>query len=51
MDWRLEAVPRSSESTFQKVRIGRQSRVEAMELADSFGQQTIAFSRIERNRS
>ena len=50
LDW-LEAVPRSSETTFEKVRIGfGPSGIEAMELADSFGQRTIVrFSQIERN--
>ena len=50
LEW-LEAVPRNSESAFQKVRIGfGKAGLEAMELADSFGQQTIVrFSRIERN--
>jgi outer membrane lipoprotein carrier protein len=49
-DW-LEAVPRSAESTFQKVRMGfGKSGLEAMELTDGFGQLTIVrFSRIERN--
>jgi outer membrane lipoprotein carrier protein len=50
LDW-LEAVPRGTESTFQKVRMGfGKSGLEAMELADGFGQLTIVrFSRIERN--
>lgn len=49
-DW-LEAVPRSTESTFQKVRMGfGKSGLEAMELTDGFGQLTVVrFSRIERN--
>jgi outer membrane lipoprotein carrier protein len=50
LDW-LEAEPRGTESTFQKVRMGfGKSGLEAMELADSFGQLTIVrFTRIERN--
>lgn len=50
LDW-VEAVPRGSESTFQKVRMGfGKSGLEAMELMDGFGQKTIVrFSRIERN--
>jgi outer membrane lipoprotein carrier protein len=50
LDW-VEAIPRSTESTFQKVRLGfGRAGLEAMELADSFGQQTIVrFTRIERN--
>jgi outer membrane lipoprotein carrier protein len=49
-DW-LEAVPRGTESTFQKVRMGfGKSGLEAMDLTDGFGQLTIVrFSRIERN--
>ena len=50
LDW-LEAVPRSGDSTFQKVRLGfGPSGLEAMELTDGFGQLTVVrFSRIERN--
>lgn len=50
LDW-LEAVPRSSESTFQKVLLGfGPAGLEAMELADGFGQLTVVrFSSIERN--
>jgi len=50
LDW-LEAVPRGTESTFQKVRMGfGKSGLEAMELADGFGQITIVrFTLIERN--
>ncbi len=50
LDW-IEATPRSSESTFQKVRMGfGKSGLEAMELVDGFGQLTVVrFSRIERN--
>jgi outer membrane lipoprotein carrier protein len=50
LDW-LEAVPRSSESTFQKVRMGfGAAGLEAMDLTDGFGQRTLVrFTRIERN--
>ena len=50
LDW-LEAIPRSGESTFQKVRMGfGKSGLEAMELLDGFGQLTVVrFSGIERN--
>jgi outer membrane lipoprotein carrier protein len=50
LDW-LEAAPRGTESTFQKVRMGfGKSGLEAMELADGFGQITIVrFTAIERN--
>lgn len=50
IEW-LDAVPRSAESTFQKVRLGfGKTGLEAMELHDSFGQLTlIRFSRVERN--
>jgi outer membrane lipoprotein carrier protein len=50
LDW-LEATPRGAESTFQKLRMGfGKAGLEAMELADGFGQITIVrFSRIERN--
>src|SRR5690606_38209286 len=50
LDW-LEAEPRSSESTFQKVRLGFGDRgLEAMELVDGFGQLTVVrFHDIERN--
>jgi outer membrane lipoprotein carrier protein len=50
LDW-LEAVPRSSDSTFQKVRMGfGKSGLEAMDLTDGFGQTTIVrFSQIEKN--
>jgi len=49
-DW-LEAVPRSADATFQRVRIGfGKSGLEAMELHDAFGQvTTIRFAQIERN--
>jgi outer membrane lipoprotein carrier protein len=50
LDW-LEATPKASESTFQRVRLGfGKAGLEAMELADSFGQVTVVrFTRIERN--
>jgi chaperone LolA len=49
-DW-VDATPRGSESTFQKVRIGfGKSGLEAMDLTDAFGQLTIVrFTRVERN--
>jgi outer membrane lipoprotein carrier protein len=50
LEW-LEAVPRSSESTFQKVRMGfGKTGLEAMDLTDGFGQLTVVrFSEIVRN--
>ena len=50
LDW-LEAVPRTQETTFEKIRMGfGKSGLEAMELRDQFGQVTvIKFSTIERN--
>ena len=50
LEW-IEAVPRSAEATFQKVRMGfGKSGLEAMDLMDGFGQQTIVrFSQVERN--
>lgn len=50
LDW-LEAVPRSGESTFQKVRMGfGKSGLEAMDLTDGFGQLTVVrFNAIVRN--
>jgi outer membrane lipoprotein carrier protein len=50
LDW-LEAVPRTQETTFEKIRLGfGKSGLEAMELRDQFGQVTvIKFSTIERN--
>ena len=50
IEW-IEAVPRGTESTFQKVRMGfGKSGLETMELTDGFGQLTIVrFSQIERN--
>jgi hypothetical protein len=50
LEW-VEAEPRSSDSTFQKVRLGfGKSGLEAMELLDGFGQRTVVrFDHIERN--
>jgi outer membrane lipoprotein carrier protein len=50
LDW-IEAVPRSRDTTFEKVRLGfGKTGLEAMELRDQFGQITvIKFSAIERN--
>ena len=50
LEW-VEAVPRSAEATFQKVRMGfGKSGLEAMDLLDGFGQLTIVrFSQVERN--
>ena len=50
LDW-IEAVPRTKDTTFEKVRLGfGKSGLEAMELRDQFGQITvIKFSAIERN--
>ena len=50
LDW-IEAVPRSRDNTFEKVRLGfSKSALEAMELRDQFGHVTvIKFSAIERN--
>jgi len=50
LDW-LEAVPKSKENAFERVRLGfKQGNLEAMELRDQFGQATvIKFSLIERN--
>jgi len=50
LEW-IEAVPRSGESTFQKVRMGfGKSGLEAMDLTDGFGQLTLVrFSSIVRN--
>ena len=51
LDW-IEAVPKTPDSTFQKVRIGfgKAGSMEAMELRDNFGQVTvIRFSAVERN--
>jgi outer membrane lipoprotein carrier protein len=50
LDW-LEAVPKTQDTSFEKVRLGfGKSGLEAMELRDQFGQVTvIKFSTIERN--
>ena len=50
LDW-LEAVPRTQETAFEKIRLGfGKSGLEAMELRDQFGQVTvIKFSTFERN--
>ena len=50
LDW-LEAVPRTQDTSFEKIRLGfGKSGLEAMELRDQFGQITvIKFSTIERN--
>ena len=50
LDW-LEAIPRTQETAFEKIRLGfGKSGLEAMELRDQFGQVTvIKFSTIERN--
>jgi len=50
LDW-LEALPRTQDTAFEKVRLGfGKSGLEAMELRDQFGQVTvIKFSTIERN--
>ncbi len=50
LDW-LEAVPRTQDTAFERVRLGfGKAGLEAMELRDQFGQVTvIKFSTIERN--
>lgn len=50
LDW-LEAVPRTQDTTFERVRLGfRGSTLEVMELRDQFGQMTvIKFADLERN--
>ncbi len=50
LDW-LEALPKSRESVFERVRMGfGKSGLEAMELRDQFGQTTvITFANVERN--
>jgi outer membrane lipoprotein carrier protein len=50
LDW-LEALPRTQDTSFEKVRMGfGKAGLEAMELHDQFGQVTvIKFSTIERN--
>lgn len=52
LEW-IEATPRNTDATFQKVRLGfGRAGLEAMELTDSFGQTTIVrFSDIVRNPS
>jgi outer membrane lipoprotein carrier protein len=52
LEW-LEALPRSKESGFERIRIGfRAGLPEAMEVRDAFGQTTrFAFRGIERNPS
>lgn len=52
LEW-LEATPKSTESGFERVRIGfAGSELRSMELVDSFGQSTsLVFERIERNPS
>ncbi|MEO7728870.1 MAG: outer membrane lipoprotein chaperone LolA [Burkholderiales bacterium] len=50
LDW-LEAVPRSKDNTFERIRLGfGKSGLEAMELRDQFAQTTvIKFANVERN--
>lgn len=50
LEW-LEATPKSTDSGFEKVRIGfAGGELRAMELTDSFGQQTsLLFSKVEKN--
>lgn len=50
LDW-LEAVPKSRDTVFERVRMGfGKSGLEAMELRDQFGQTTvITFADVERN--
>jgi len=50
LDW-LEAVPRTQDTGFEKIRLGfGKAGLEAMELRDAFGQVTVLkFSTIERN--
>lgn len=50
LNW-VEALPKSSDSGFEKVRLGfAGNELKAMELLDNFGQTTqVRFSRIERN--
>jgi outer membrane lipoprotein carrier protein len=50
LDW-LEAVPRTQDTTFERIRLGFASNaLEAMELRDQFGQTTvIKFANLERN--
>jgi outer membrane lipoprotein carrier protein len=50
LEW-LEATPKNTDSGFEKVRIGfAGGELRAMELVDSFGQQTsLQFSKVEKN--
>jgi outer membrane lipoprotein carrier protein len=50
LDW-LEAVPRTQDTAFERVRLGlSKGGLEAMELKDQFGQTTlIKFSELQRN--
>jgi len=50
LEW-LDATPKNTDSGFEKVRIGFAGiELRAMELTDSFGQQTsLLFSKVERN--
>lgn len=50
VEW-LEATPKSSDSTFQSVRMGfTQNELQLMELKDNFGQTTlIRFTKLEKN--
>ena len=50
LDW-LEAVPRTQDTAFERIRLGlSKSGLEAMELRDQFGQTTvIKFSDLQRN--
>ncbi len=50
LDW-LEAIPRTRDTAFERVRLGfSKSGLEAMELKDQFGQMTvIKFSDLQRN--
>jgi outer membrane lipoprotein carrier protein len=50
LEW-LEATPKSKETGFERVRMGfAGSELRAMELTDSFGQQTsLLFSKVEKN--
>lgn len=49
LEW-VEAVPKSTDSGFERVRLGfAGNELRAMELVDSFGQTTsLVFSRVER---
>ena len=50
LDW-LEAIPRTQDTTFERIRLGLgKGGLEAMELKDQFGQTTvIKFSDMQRN--